>query len=293
MKKIRYIPYGYTMRNGQIVVDEAEADVIRGIYDNYVAGASLKAIADQLTQRKVPYTEKTTAWDKARVARILQNAKYTGSDDYAPIVDDALYDQAVALKTARQRNTFEKSREGIDLLRTCTRCAACGAPMRRRVNAKLRIRESWECTNPECGIRVRISDAHLLEIIVSIMNRIIENDNLLIPRKKKRTTSSEARTISQEVLDRVLQGQADEGYIIERAKEYARQLYEDGDTSTALAVALARKRMSVMQPQSSFRPDYFMDLVDHITIAQGGVIRLITKTDATIGENDHAGNEDR
>lgn len=148
------------------------------------------------TLRRVPYTEKTTVWDKARVARILQNAKYTGSDDYAPIVDDELYDRAVALKTARQRNTFEKNREGIDLLRSCTRCAACGAPMHRRVNAKLRIRESWECTNPECGIRVRISDAHLLEIIVSLMNRLIENDTLLLPKKKRRITSDQARAIT-------------------------------------------------------------------------------------------------
>lgn len=58
MKKIRYIPYGYTMQNGQIIVDEDEADVIRSIYDNYVAGASLKAIAEQLTLRRVPYTER-------------------------------------------------------------------------------------------------------------------------------------------------------------------------------------------------------------------------------------------
>ena len=59
MKKIRYIPYGYTMRNGQIVVDEAEAEVIRSIYDRYVSGDSLKTIAEQLTLKRVPYTEKT------------------------------------------------------------------------------------------------------------------------------------------------------------------------------------------------------------------------------------------
>ena len=63
MKKIRYIPYGYTMRNGQIVVDEAEAEVIRGIYDRYVSGDSLKTIAEQLTLKRVPYTEKTAVWN--------------------------------------------------------------------------------------------------------------------------------------------------------------------------------------------------------------------------------------
>lgn len=292
MKKIRYIPYGYTMRNGQIVVDEAEAAVIRSIYDRYVSGDSLKAIAEQLTLKRVPYTEKTAVWDKARVARILQNAKYTGSDDYAPIVDDALYDQAVALKTARQRNTFEKNHEGIDLLRTCTRCAVCGAPMHRRVNSRLRIRESWECTNPNCGIRVRISDTHLLEIVISLMNRLIENDTLLAPKIKRRSLSDNAKAISQEVMEQLQQGQANDSYIIQRAKEYARQLYEDSDAGTALTVILARKRASMMQPQTDFRPDYFMDLVDHVTLGLGGAVRLITKTEAEIGDEDHDGNED-
>ena len=292
MKKIRYIPYGYTMRNGQIVVDEAEAAVIRSIYDRYVSGDSLKAIAEQLTLKRVPYTEKTAVWDKARVARILQNAKYTGSDDYAPIVDDALYDQAVALKTARQRNTFEKNHEGIDLLRTCTRCAVCGAPMHRRVNSRLRIRESWECTNPNCGIRVRISDTHLLEIVISLMNRLIENDTLLAPKIKRRSLSDNAKAISQEVMEQLQQGQANDSYIIQRAKEYARQLYEDSDAGTALTVILARKRASMMQPQTDFRPDYFMDLVDHVTLGLGGAVRLITKTEAEIGDEDHDSNED-
>lgn len=292
MKKIRYIPYGYTMRNGQIVVDEAEAAVIRSIYDRYVSGDSLKAIAEQLTLKRVPYTEKTAVWDKARVARILQNAKYTGSDDYAPIVDDALYDQAVALKTARQRNTFEKNHEGIDLLRTCTRCAVCGAPMHRRVNSRLRIRESWECTNPNCGIRVRISDTHLLEIVISLMNRLIENDTLLAPKIKRRSLSDNANAINQEVMGQLQQGQANDSYIIQRAKEYARQLYEDSDAGTALTVILARKRASMMQPQTDFRPDYFMDLVDHVTLGLGGAVRLIIKTEAEIGDEDHDGNED-
>lgn len=292
MKKIRYIPYGYTMQNGQIVVDEAEAEVIRGIYDRYVSGDSLKAIAEQLTLKRVPYTEKTAVWDKARVARILQNAKYTGSDDYDPIVDEALYDRAVSLKTAQQRNTFEKNHKGIDLLRTCTRCAVCGAPMHRRVNSKLRIRESWECTNPNCGIRVRISDNHLLEIVVSLLNRLIENDALLVPKRKQSGTSDRANAISQEIMEQLRQGQAEDSYIIQRVKEYARQLYEDSDAGTALAVTLARKRASMMQRQTDFRPDYFTDLVDHVTLGLGGAVHLITKTEAEIGVEDHDGNED-
>lgn len=56
--------------------------------------------------------------------------------------------------------------------------------MRRRVSSKHRIRESWECANPDCGQRIRISDTHLLEKVTILMNRVIANSYLLIPRPK-------------------------------------------------------------------------------------------------------------
>ena len=46
MKKIRYIPYGYTMRNGRTVISIEEAEIIREIFKAYLDGASLKAIAE-------------------------------------------------------------------------------------------------------------------------------------------------------------------------------------------------------------------------------------------------------
>ena len=101
MKKIRYIPYGYTIRNGRTVIEHTEADVIREIFGAYIAGASLKAIAEELTGRKIPYSERTDTWDKARIARIIDNAKYTGDEEYDSIIDEALYETATSLKTAR------------------------------------------------------------------------------------------------------------------------------------------------------------------------------------------------
>lgn len=141
--------------------------------NTYLNGASLKAIAEELTGRQIPYTQKTTTWDKARIARIIDNAKFVGTEEYDPIIDEAIYEAAVSLKTARQRNTCEKENDAIDLLRDFVRCDNCGQPMKRRISMKHRIRESWNCTNDECGIRVRISDAQLIETITVLINRII------------------------------------------------------------------------------------------------------------------------
>jgi len=152
MKKIRYIPYGYTMRNGRTVISTEEAEIIREIFKAYLDGASLKAIAEELTGRQIPYTQRTTTWDKARIARIIDNAKYIGTEEYDPIIDEDMYEAAVSLKTARQRKTCEKENDAIDLLRDFVRCDNCGQPMKRRVSMKHRIRESWNCTNDDCGI---------------------------------------------------------------------------------------------------------------------------------------------
>ena len=88
MKKTRFIPYGYTIREGRTVIEHSEAEIIREIFDDYIKGASLKDIAESLTQRKIPYTEKTDVWDKARIARIIENAKYIGNEEYDPIIDE-------------------------------------------------------------------------------------------------------------------------------------------------------------------------------------------------------------
>ena len=69
MKKIRYIPYGYTMRNGRTVIAQDEAAVIREIFSAYINGASLQSIAELLTERQIPYRESTNVSLKERHAR--------------------------------------------------------------------------------------------------------------------------------------------------------------------------------------------------------------------------------
>ena len=127
MKKTRFIPYGYTISEGRTVIEHSEAEIIREIFDAYIKGASLKDIAESLTQRKVPYTERTDVWDKARIARIIENAKYIGDGEYDPIIDEDTYEGAVSMKAARQRNVVQKECEGIALIRNRVKCADCGS----------------------------------------------------------------------------------------------------------------------------------------------------------------------
>lgn len=190
MKKTRFIPYGYTMRNGRTIIEHREADIIRYIFDEYIKGASLKTLAEELTARRVPYTEKTEVWDKARIARIIDNTRYTGSETYDPIIDEDTFEEAAAAKEARQRNQIVSECEGIALMRDRIRCGQCGAPMVRRICSKRKVKESWTCSNDICGCRVRISDTDLLVKVTLILNRIIENADLMAPKPKMRFKES-------------------------------------------------------------------------------------------------------
>lgn len=295
MKKTRFIPYGYTIRDGRTVIEHNEADIIRYIFDEYIKGASLKDLAEDLTQRKIPYTEKTDVWDKARIARIIDNAKYLGDDEYDPIIDEDTFEGAVSAKTARQRNTVEKECQGIALLRNRVKCEKCGSPMVRRVCSKRHVKESWTCTNDECGYRLRISDGDLLLKITLLMNRIIENSELMIPKPKERPKDSPTVAAMQREIDSELQrDHPSEEYIVSKVSDIASQLYKETQAKSMIVAQIARKRVLLMNPQESFNCDYFSDLVSYITIGDSGRITLHTKveTEITEGDEDNGCNED-
>lgn len=289
MKKTRFIPYGYTIREGRTVIEHTEAEIIREIFDEYIKGASLKDIAENLTQRRIPYTEKTDVWDKARIARIIDNAKYIGDEEYDPIIDEDTYEGAVSMKAARQRNTVQKECEGIALLRNRVKCEDCGSPMVRRICSKRHVKESWTCQNAECGKRLRISDGDLLQKITILMNRIIENSELLIPKPKTRIVDSPTVANLQRQMDAELgKDHPSEEYIVEKISDIASQLYKETQAKKIIVAQIARKRASMMKPQENFNCDYFSDLIDYITLSSSGKVRLHTKvgTEITEGENE-------
>jgi len=287
MKKTRFIPYGYTIRDGRTVIVKTEAEVIREIFKEYIKGASLKEIAEMLTIRKVPYTEKTNVWDKARIARIIDNVKYTGFDEYDPIIDADTYEEAVSAKTARQKGVVERECEGISILRNRVKCAKCGHPMVRRICSKNKIKESWTCTNDECGCRARISDTDLLLKLTLMMNRIIANAELMLPKPRVKIQDSPiVEKYNQDILHELNREHPSEEYIVTRVGDIASQLYKETQAKKSIVAQIARKRASLMKPQEQFNCEYFSDLISYITLDDSGRVTLHTKTEAEIDEGE-------
>lgn len=72
-----HTPYGYRIENGAAVINEAEAECVRRIFDNYISGMSLREAAKAAGHPLVHST----------VKRMLTK-KYNCGDDFYPAIID-------------------------------------------------------------------------------------------------------------------------------------------------------------------------------------------------------------
>lgn len=86
-----HTPYGYRIENGCAVIDEEAAEKIRRLYENYLAGMSLKQAA----------TEAGIETYHSSAKRLMQNRHYLGDDFYPPIIDQETFDKAEAIRLER------------------------------------------------------------------------------------------------------------------------------------------------------------------------------------------------
>ena len=136
-------PYGYNQVDGALVKAKTEAQIVRRIFAEFVAGRSMVAIARGLHGDGVPTAEEGATWRQPTVSGILKNPLYTGKLRYGgelldgqhdAILDDETRERASALLAARGpgkgrgrpskgRHLFQR-RGGVQL-----RCGECGDAM--------------------------------------------------------------------------------------------------------------------------------------------------------------------
>ena len=83
--KNRTIPFGYMMRNGEIQPKPTESKAVQNIFQAYLNGSSLLAIANWMSSQGIPYNGIDFVWNKNMIKRILENEKYLGRNGYPAI----------------------------------------------------------------------------------------------------------------------------------------------------------------------------------------------------------------
>jgi DNA invertase Pin-like site-specific DNA recombinase len=78
-------PYGYEYRDGELIVNEDEAQVVRMMFNMYIRGSTLQDICDHLNDSGIE-SKKGTGWSRQTVSRILHNPLYVGYKEWDGVV---------------------------------------------------------------------------------------------------------------------------------------------------------------------------------------------------------------
>ena len=118
-------PFGYRMTLGEITIQPEEAETVRSIYLQYIAGASFKQLAEQLQTEDVLYDE-DKSWNKNMVARILEDDRYIGKKEFPALITAEQFDAA-----QKRRKEMRPAYKQTPAQKTLRRL--CGAPPSERV----------------------------------------------------------------------------------------------------------------------------------------------------------------
>ena len=71
--------FGYRYENGKFIIVAEDAEIVRRIYNDYLSGLGIIAIAKSLSAEKIPTRSGNCQWNKSSVEGILKNYNYTGN----------------------------------------------------------------------------------------------------------------------------------------------------------------------------------------------------------------------
>lgn len=109
------------MRNGEIQPKPTESKAVQNIFQAYLNGSSLLAIANWMSSQGIPYNGIDFVWNKNMIKRILENEKYLGRNGYPAIIDENMFCRANMRKKIKSTTVVEISEE-LQAIRSLTYC---------------------------------------------------------------------------------------------------------------------------------------------------------------------------
>ena len=108
---------------------------------------------------------------EAEANRMIEDARYLGTESFPDIVEQTAFDKAQAIKFDRNTQKDIDRTAEIRTLPVPVCCATCGVPMRRLHDSRTSHQEKWVCQS--CGTAIKITDTDLLSAITDRLNELI------------------------------------------------------------------------------------------------------------------------
>ena len=279
----RSIPFGYCYQNGTLAVHPQESQTVRAVFAAYLGGEPLSKIAAHLTAKLVEYLPGCCQWNKARVKRILDNAKYTGAGDFPPIIKEKDFQMAHQKKDSANTNR-QSVNEDIKLFKGLTHCHHCGAPMVRRMDSRMAHPVTWKC--PRCGYFLPLPDEDFKQRVFLLQKKLA--DKPLLAEKEEdeiQVTSMEARRLTNVIFRKLDSGDFSEDELVNLALQCAAKNYEAISSARHITDRLTATLLHA-GPLSAFDRELFQRTVSEIHLTRKGEILLKLQNGVFIEEGD-------
>lgn len=171
----RKLPFGYEMKQGQIVVMCDEAELVQTMFGWYLADKSLACITTQLREQNVAY-DIGRMWNKNIVARILEDERYLGSHGYPRLITQEIFD-AVAIR-------------------------------RKEIAKDAEIPESRKALRKVCK-RISVTD-ELTQQVLELLNLLISNPHIIQPPKDQKPKATMVETLQRQFDEAMNQPEVDD-----------------------------------------------------------------------------------
>ena len=73
---IKILWYGFTYKDKKLVINEEQAEAVRKIFEEYIAGKGTTEIAKLLTESKIPNKNGKEKWSASAISYIISNVRY-------------------------------------------------------------------------------------------------------------------------------------------------------------------------------------------------------------------------
>lgn len=203
-------PFGYCLRDGALVIKPDEAQIVRRIFSEYVAGQGVTSIAQGLTREGVKRKGGGSEWYTTTILYILKNESYTGDslyqktytpntmpftkrynngeleqylfqNEHPAIIDRETYQRAQALIEHRKAERLRHANQPPSYTPLRIFCSRCGFAYRRK---KVSGKYYWVCRKRDNSKKLCDSpsflESNLHEAFRRLYNKLRLNRNAVL-----------------------------------------------------------------------------------------------------------------
>lgn len=132
------VPMGYDVVNKKLVINPAEAEIVRRVFQRYIEIQSPKLIAMELNEQNIK-TRQGKKWDTSYIKRMLSNHTYIGEIKYRDAICKGEQEAIITREVWERCKEIQKTlnapanrsvrQEMIAPLKNVLRCGHCGGAM--------------------------------------------------------------------------------------------------------------------------------------------------------------------